>query len=67
MLGRKPIDSLDKAQTEVTECLEANPELLKEVLSTLKTSQSVNVDQLVNSITAEKVIVAGSISGDIEM
>ena len=67
LLGSKPQRALDKAHTVVAESLEANPEILCELLELLKASQSANVGPLVGSIDAEEVIVAGGISGDIQM
>ena len=67
LLGSKPQAALDQAQATVSERLEADPEIVRELLDLLKASQSANVSELVGSIDAEKVIVAGTITGDIQM
>lgn len=67
LLGKKPQEAIEQAQCVVAERLESDPERLHELLSLLKSSQSANVAQLVGHIEAEKVIVAGSISGDVHM
>lgn len=61
MLGNKPSDALEKAQTEVAKHLEANPDVAQKLLDLLKTSQSDNVGQLVGQINADKVVVAKEI------
>lgn len=67
LLGSKPQAALDQAQALVTERLESDPKIVRELLDLLKSSQSASVSQLVGAIDAEKVIVAGTISGDIKM
>ena len=67
LLGAKPQAALDQAQAAVAERLESDPEIVRELLDLLKASQSAHVGELVGSIDAEKVIVAGTISGDIQM
>jgi len=66
LLGVKSQGALDHSQSVVAEELESNPEVVRELLDLLKASQSVNVGQLVGSINADKVIVAGK-TGDIHM
>ena len=66
LLGSKPQAALDQAQAAVSDRLEADPEIVRELLDLLKASQSANVGELVGSIDADKVIVAG-ITGDIQM
>ena len=67
LLGARPQAALDQAQAAVAEQLESEPEVAIKLLELLKASQSDNVSQLVGSIDAQKVIVAGTITGDIKM
>jgi len=66
LLGAKSQGALEHAQSVVAEKLESDTEVVRELLDLLKASQSANVGQLVGSINAEKVIVAGK-TGDIHM
>jgi hypothetical protein len=67
LIGPKSQEAIEHTQAIVTERLESDPNILRELLTLLTSSQSSSVNQLVGSIDAEKVIVAGSITGDIHM
>lgn len=62
LLGGKTHDAIEQAQAAVTERLDSNPAIIRELLTLLKSSQSVNAKQLVGSIDADKVVVAENVN-----
>ena len=67
LLGPEPEAALDRAQTEITNALEADPGMVQELLQHLNRSESVRARQLVGHIDAKKVVVADIIEGDVKM
>lgn len=67
LLGVRPQTAIDDAQKAIADTLETDPEVLKQVIQILQTSQSNNVSQLVGSIDAEKVVVVNGQIGTVNM
>jgi len=67
VLGPKPGVALYEVQALLADRLTSNPEIARQLLELLKSSDSTSVGQLVGTIDADKVIVADTITGDINM